>query len=263
MEGTQYIKVLVDGKSCHGGSMAWSLPHDGQPGGWHEITEPLAACRRGLHFTDNENIGEWLKIGCTAYEIEPGSEVVRIQKGKFMTARARLIRELETPGWWKRVSDFLEHIKTVKFFDAHGEMRPEWKMFDTQYAAWAAARDAARDAAQAAAQDAAQAAARAAARAAAWDAARAAAWAAAWDAAWDAAQAAAQDAAQAAAQDAARAAARAAAWDAALYSQLIVVEDLTIADEHRSYVQRRWGVYELGYGCACDVDGVLYCYKKP
>jgi hypothetical protein len=27
--------------------------------------------------------------------------------------------------------------------------------------------------------------------------------------------------------------------------------------------KKRWEVWQRGYGCFCDVDGVLYCYKRP
>jgi len=74
--------------------------------------------------------------------------------------------------------------------------------------------------------------------------------------------AAARDAAWAAARDAARAAAGDAAWDAALLSRCLVVSDL-IDPKHLAHARARWDVWRRGYGLLCDVDGVMYVYRKP
>ena len=36
-----WYKVLKDRKSFHGGSFVWSLPKDGHPGEWHEVSGEL------------------------------------------------------------------------------------------------------------------------------------------------------------------------------------------------------------------------------
>jgi len=77
---------------------------------------------------------------------------------------------------------------------------------------------------------------------------------AAGDAAWYAAGDAALDAAWDAARDA--------AWGAALSAALIICDDLPIPQQHVDYIRRRWAVWQAGYGVVCDVDGVLYCYRK-
>ena len=79
--------------------------------------------------------------------------------------------------------------------------------------------------------------------------------AAAWDAAWDAAGDAAGDAARDAARDAAK--------DAALLAQLYVCSGLGIDPKHMEHAKLRWSVWEAGYGVLCDVNGVIYAYKKP
>ena len=99
------------------------------------------------------------------------------------------------------------------------------------------------------------------------DAARDAAWDAAWDAAgdavWDAAWAAAWDAAW----DAAGAAAFAAAGDAAKAAELLArvkfCKGLKLSVKHKRHALERWQVWKKGYGCAYDVNGKLFCYKKP
>ena len=70
-------EVLVDGKSFHGGNLAWSLPTqdaDGtwQPGAWHEVELPIAACSRGLHVT--ERPGAWWHDRAVAYVVECAGE---------------------------------------------------------------------------------------------------------------------------------------------------------------------------------------------
>ncbi|MBK9272828.1 MAG: hypothetical protein IPM48_14680 [Saprospiraceae bacterium] len=48
-------KILVDGRSCHGGDLKWSLPtkkgNKWIPGEWHEVKGDLKICERGLHLT--------------------------------------------------------------------------------------------------------------------------------------------------------------------------------------------------------------------
>ena len=84
-----------------------------------------------------------------------------------------------------------------------------------------------------------------------WDAARNAAGDAARNAAWDAAG------------NAARNAAWAAAWDAQLMAQIQgICADLEIPEPHRQHVAARWEVWQMGYSLFCDVNGVLYVYKK-
>ena len=155
-------------------------------------------------------------------------------------------------GKWPKLRDFLAEIKSMPWLDNHGPepVGDDIRMYDTRDAAWYAARDAARGAARGAAWG------------AAWDAARGAAW----DAAWYAARDAARGAAWGAAWDAARGAAWDAAWyaarDAAQMAVLIICDDLPIPQQHVDHVRRRWAVWQAGYGVLCDVNGVLYCYRK-
>ena len=289
MNGETLYKVLVDGKSCHGGTMEWSLPQGDAPGEWHRYDGALKICERGIHLTRNPMA--WYKHRARIFEAEADG-IAEWQGDKCVAQAARLIREVEAPALWARIEKFVDGIASVQWFKPDGKPDPEWKLFtgDTWDTAGAAAWDAARataraaawDAARAAAWDAARAAARDAAWDAAWAAARAAAWAAARDAAWDAAWAAARDAAwdaawaaaRAAARDAAWAAAwdaaRAAAWDAAgaaavaadLLARIEFVRDLSIDPKHIEHAEARWRVWQKGYALLCDVDGVLYVYAK-
>jgi hypothetical protein len=159
-------------------------------------------------------------------------EMVRAELPKWKKARP----------WFFEAIDFVSTIKDVPWFKATKRPLKAWKVFPTRYAAWDAAGDAAGDAAWDAAWDAAgdaaRDAARYAARYAAWDAARYAAWDAARDAAWDAARA------------------------AAVLSRCIVVAD-KLDKKHMKHALARWEVWKRGYGLLCDVDGVLYVYRKP
>ncbi len=124
--------------------------------------------------------------------------------------------------WWYNVEKFIEAIKQIKWLDGHGEIKAEWKIFDTRDAAGDAASDAASDAAWGAAKDAAQ--------VAAWDAARVAAW----DAAGDAARV------------------------AALYARCLIADP---GLPHSRHATERLEVWLRGYGLVCDINGILYVYR--
>jgi hypothetical protein len=156
--------------------------------------------------------------------------------------------------WFFDAMDFVATIEDTPWFGVKRKPLKTWRVFDSRAAArdaaWAAAGAAARDAAWAAAQD------------AAGDAARDAARDAAVDAAWAAARAAAGASAGDAARDAAWAAAGDAAWAAALLARCLVVAD-KLDKKYMDHAVARWNVWKYGYGLLCDIDGVLYVYRKP
>ena len=41
--------------------------------------------------------------------------------------------------WWCNAQKFINDIKNVKWLDNHGEIKENWKVFDTYEAAWSAA----------------------------------------------------------------------------------------------------------------------------
>src|SRR5690348_10891625 len=88
-------KILVDGKSCHGGSMKWSLPDGDAPGEWHEVPGALAPCSRGLHLTDAP--AWWWKNGAAAFLVEAEGvegECSDATDHKVVARRVRLLRQL-------------------------------------------------------------------------------------------------------------------------------------------------------------------------
>jgi hypothetical protein len=246
--GTMY-KVLVDGKSNHGGNLEWDLPKNGNPGKWHSVKGKISKCSNGLHLTEKPY--EWFKWGCDIY-IAEGKGQKEGDESKIAFRSARLIKKIDKPEWLNNAEKFVKEIINVKWF-CNGKLpkNKKIKMFET--------RDAVRDAASAAAWDVA--------RAVAWDDARAAAWAAARDAARDDARDAARDVARdvaravasAAARDVASAAASAVAEDAALMAQILISE---LKGKHFVHAKLRWSIWEAGYGVYCNVNGILYCYKK-
>jgi hypothetical protein len=251
-KGKQLYKVLVNGRSCHGGDMEWSLPkqkRDGswRPGKWHKLDGPVAICERGLHLTTEPL--EWFRIDGDTYEAEAKGIAAR-EADKCVASAARLLRPVPRPEWHGRVIEFVATIPRVPWFRPDGKPDPEWRVYPTRAAAGAAAGAVARDAA----------------RVAAWDAARDAgdaAGAAVWDAAGATAWVAARDAVRAVG-DAAGDAARAAAWDAAWECQVNhLCSDLGIEDHHRRAVSDRWRVWQKGYGLFAEVGGVLYVYERP
>ena len=72
--GKKLYKVLLKGKSCHGGNMEWSLPTqnaDGTwtPGDWHEVVGEPSMCSHGLHLTTDPV--RWFKSADQeVYEVE-------------------------------------------------------------------------------------------------------------------------------------------------------------------------------------------------
>lgn len=57
--------------------------------------------------------------------------------------------------------------------------------------------------------------------------------------------------------------ARDSAYDSALYAGYCICADLSIDKRHRQHVHDRWEVWKRGWGLRCDINGVLYVYKKP
>jgi hypothetical protein len=153
-------KILVNEKSCHGGSLKWSLPKNGKSGKWHEVKGGLKICEKGIHLTTK--IFNWYKWGCTAYEAE-AKDIIDWQDGKCVCRKARLLKKVKHPKWWTDCEGWVETLKDISWLKPDRKPKKEWKLFETRAAARDAARAAARDAAGAAARD------------------------AAWDAAWDAA----------------------------------------------------------------------------
>lgn len=257
---TTLYKVLVNGKSCHGGDLEWSLPTqnaDGTwtPGAWHEVEGEIVVCENGLHLT-TQPYARWMEWNATVYEAEGAGDSDSDDDDKIAYRRARLLRPAPVPEWWAAAQEFVKSIKDVKFFQPDGDPDPKWRLFtaptwdaalaaagvDAQNAAWVAALDVARNAAFAAADA----------------AARNAAWVAADAGALDVALAAADAAVDAAVLDAARVAAR----DARLNVLMAIISDLDVPQQHRDHAAARWRVWQKGYALLCDVNGVLYVYAQ-
>ena len=111
MNDEQRFKVLVAGRSCHGGDLAWSLPtpnDDGTwtPGDWHTVAGDLRLCKVGLHLTTEP--ARWLLVGCEAYRAE-GERPGRRDGDKQVFGRVRLLAPAPEaiPVWWRRVETFV------------------------------------------------------------------------------------------------------------------------------------------------------------
>jgi hypothetical protein len=92
------FKVLVNGASCHGGTMQWSLPRKDEsgewtPGEWHRVTGALAVCSNGLHLTHTP-VNWWLS-GAVVYEAEYAlGEMDSDGDDKIAVRACRLMREV-------------------------------------------------------------------------------------------------------------------------------------------------------------------------
>lgn len=100
-------KVLLDGRSWHGGSMKWSLPTQGDdgswtPGEWHGVEGEVVLCQNGLHLTDRPL--RWHGDGARIYEAEAegvvGLDELENSTGRKVAARrVRLLREVDRAGF--------------------------------------------------------------------------------------------------------------------------------------------------------------------
>jgi hypothetical protein len=88
---TTAFKVLVDGASCHGGSLTWSLPTNDAPGEWHDVTGTIEACSNGLHLTTTPV--NWWKEDARVFEAEYDGDT-DTEGDKIAVRRARLLREV-------------------------------------------------------------------------------------------------------------------------------------------------------------------------
>ena len=101
-------KVLVNGASCHGGELEWSLPTqrvDGswEAGAWQEVAGEIACCSNGLHLTTEP--ARWWLDGATLYRAEYDGDEDRESEGddKFAVRRVRLMEP----------ADWVEHHVVV------------------------------------------------------------------------------------------------------------------------------------------------------
>ena len=218
----RYFKILVDGKSCHGGDSVWSLPDGDKPGDWMPKLTKLVPCEHGYHIVMAHQIPWWMKNNCQIFEVETSGKVIN-DSDKFVCGKVRLVKHMQfdpeiTPRLF--AADCVEHVLHYYEDKYPGDDRPRKSIeAGRKYARkqitreemesfWSAAWDAIQDVAgdDWVVQDVA--------RAAAWaatpEAAGAAAWESFWAAAWDAVRAANMDTALAAAW----VSTRDAAWEA-------------------------------------------------
>src|SRR5690606_32824707 len=96
----KYYKVLLHGRSCHGGDAEWSLPKQREDGTWEpgewmpKIRGPLELCANGYHLTREP--ARWWREGAECYVAEWDGEHVGDGDGgdKIAVRRCRLLRKL-------------------------------------------------------------------------------------------------------------------------------------------------------------------------
>ena len=102
----KYYKVLVNGRSCHGGTMDWALPN-GKPGKWHSVAGDLSVCRNGLHVTCEPS--RWYVKDAACYEVEWRGGHDGDGFDKIAVRECRLLREVS----WADVQVFGDGKRTV------------------------------------------------------------------------------------------------------------------------------------------------------
>lgn len=94
-----WYKVLdLDGKSCQGGTLTWSLPRqektgEWKPGKWHEVDGELRQCSNGLHLT-NEPEQRGSAYRETLYLAEVDGETVGPFRDELVCRKVRLVRRV-------------------------------------------------------------------------------------------------------------------------------------------------------------------------
>ena len=250
-----YKSLTPDRKSWHDKTTTW------EPGKPMPILDGSAgpACGIGYHFARSiEQAIGYGQFPLSLWKAIPQGEKLGEDDTKVRFTGGMITKEISKPSWVKRTEKFIASIHSIKWMDNHGKINPKWKMFDTWASArasvWASVRDSARDSARssvwASVRDRAWARAWASARDSARDSARSSVWASVWDSARSSVWASAWDSA------------RASAGDACLMAQMEICCDLHIPAKHRKHARDRWAVWLAGYGCLCDVGGVLYVYTK-
>ncbi len=88
-----FYKILMNGESCHGGNMTWSLPKGDEPGDWHTHEGPAVMCASGFHVTDTPS--KWYKTASSVYQAEcEGFVQENTSEQKSLFTKVRLVREL-------------------------------------------------------------------------------------------------------------------------------------------------------------------------
>ena len=181
---TYYKALDAKGRSCHGGTLKWSLPRwnakaqTWTPGKWMpKIDGEIVACDNGYHAAEGETqLLDWLHE--RIYVIESQSEWIDAD-GKVVTAGP--VRLIADTAWDDRTARLFAVACALDVLPLYEKTSPgDHRVSDALVVAWRYAYgDATQDELSAA---------RAAAGATAGAAAGAAAWAAAWDAAGAAAR---------------------------------------------------------------------------
>ena len=93
---TEYYKVLVDNRSCHGGTFDWTpyVPKGKRPGKWLPLIEDVRACSRGYHACTADQLTDWLADGCDIFAVEYRDEPTD-DGNKVVGGQCRVLRRIE------------------------------------------------------------------------------------------------------------------------------------------------------------------------
>lgn len=186
--------------------------------------------------------------GVNKFEYNPFADELVLDGKTICEWDEKTIREQLAGIDWKPIAgdvegarEFIRGLKDIPWFKPDGtvEDSEEIKLFETKSdaldATWCAVRDADWFAAWNATKHAALNDTKYAAFKIAWDTAM--------DAAWDVI--------------------KVADMDVALYCTMFcALGDLKIDENHREHIRKRFEIWQHGYGVLCDVNGIIYAYKK-
>ena len=136
-ETVERFKVLTrDGASAHGGSYAWDLPTEEEPGVWTPgawtpaINNPLI-CQHGYHLTTDPM--QWAVVGMRIFAAEADQpEPAAVENDKSVHRSVRLIAERADliPEYWRKVEHFVTvEMPAVPWLSQTGPINPAWQHF--------------------------------------------------------------------------------------------------------------------------------------
>lgn len=162
--------------------------------------------------------------------------------GRLDCVEERDVPREEWPAWWRGGVEFIESIRQIPRFSSQGDPDPAWRVFETRNDV----------------------------RNVAWRGSGVGNLGDARNDAWDAVLTVAHRNGRNSARKAISAAAIAsigninddAALDAVLLASILVCDGINLDERHAVHARARWDVWMRGFGLLCDVDGVLYVYRR-
>lgn len=240
----EYYKILTpDMYSAERKNHHWT------PGVWYSVegAGTVKAGSWGFHGVKHP-YAAWWRWGCSVWRLEQDGNINEFAGlGLRASSRARITELVPHPEWLNTIIDFVESVKNMPLGRPDNAPLAEWKVFPTRLEAFNASRPFIKDAGLVDIRDTLH--------EDAWEVRREAAWVAGLKVMRETIYKSllTLKTPQNTGDQAVR--------DADLYLRALITEGFS-DPEIFEYAQKRWQVWEKGYGCFGDVRGVLYVYER-